>query len=144
MGQVGPFPARRRAEAGAPATGLHADDSSVGAFAEMRLFHSLETGDHLRTQTGELGLGDHFIYRPGDGFTLGQYLIGRSAGGSPVSGSVQIDGGGQIHSLRPGELVELDLGGGAWDAAIASLDQSLEGGNLRAVSVSALLRSSGR
>src|SRR5207244_2354689 len=99
---------------------------------------------HLSAQTRELGLGDHFIYRPGDGFTLSQYLLGRSAGGSPVSGSVRIDGGDQLHSLRPGELVELDLGGGAWGAAIASLAQSLEGDNLRAVSVSTLLRSSGR
>jgi UDP-glucose 4-epimerase len=103
-------------------------------------FHSLETKDRLSKAAQALRLSGDFIYRPGSGFTLSQYVLARRAGGSPVAGDVRVSSGTPV-SVTAGDVVELEPPAGEWHPAVGALQDELEASGLRAVSVSALMRS---
>ena len=49
---------------------------------------------------------------PDSGFSLGQYVLARTTGGSPVAAAESYDGGSlNPASLKPGQVVELELDG---------------------------------
>jgi processive 1,2-diacylglycerol beta-glucosyltransferase len=100
-------------------------------------------GGDLGETANHLGLGSHFLYEAGDGFTLGQYLVARAEGGSPVRGAVRDSSGGPFPSLSPGEVVDFvpPSGRRAAERAVSRLRAQLTAAGLRGVTVTSLLRS---
>jgi UDP-glucose 4-epimerase len=89
-----------------------------------------------------LGIHGHFYYvAPGKGFTLGQDLLGHSAGATPVSGAVKLSAGNTLGKLERGDLVEVTVGEGtSWQPWLESLIEQMRGRGLRAESAADLVR----
>lgn len=115
------------------ARGVHcslADDASVPSSAEIaevgRLgdellpevpnsgtLRWLRTSATLDKQARALGLGHHFYYlRPRGGLSVGQLVLGRSAGATPVAGALRLraTGGLRLDQLRAGDVVVVEAG----------------------------------
>jgi processive 1,2-diacylglycerol beta-glucosyltransferase len=102
----------------APATiaDLHALDEEL--VPEMPLSGSplrwLRTRGALRSQARALGLRHRFYFlQPPDGLTVGQLVLARTAGASPVSGALRLRAGAplpQAH-LRAGDVLVVSVGG---------------------------------
>ena len=76
------------------------------------LTYWLATRESLELDRRSLGLSDRFFYlAPRDGFTLGQYLFGRSIGGRPIAAAVSLAAAGRIQGpLLHGQIVVLTVG----------------------------------
>src|SRR5213075_2954729 len=109
------------------------------------LFHSLGTRGRLMRTADALGLGGKFLYEPDHDFTLGQYVLAHSAGGSPIRGTVRASPGEEIGALNRGEIVELqgEPTDPAWASTLRSLRRSLAVDGLRGVSIAELVHSRG-
>ena len=105
------------------------------------LTHTFGTRGRLIHEAAKLGLGKSFLYEPGGDFTLGQDLLGHYAGGSPVSGEVKASAGETIGPLRPGEIVQMEVGPSSpgWSSTLDSLHRSLAHSGLAGVSLSQLV-----
>jgi hypothetical protein len=124
-------------------TVLHTNgDEAIPMLSGGGFFHSLGTKGRLSKAAEALGLGDHFAYQPqSDGMTLSQALLARSAGGSPVAGAVHCAAGAQP-ALSRGDLVEVDIGGGAQPTeTVSQLASDLASSGLRGVTVTSLMGS---
>lgn len=140
----------------------HATFAVAGGASASTLAHASAAGDeviprlngsrfaswvHARAQVlrsaHRLGLSGHFLYAvPPDGFTLGQYLLAHTAGGTPVSGAFRYTGAaGRPSALRAGDLVEVTLPPDAASATqtLTSIAEHIRHRGLQPVRISDLL-----
>lgn len=107
----------------------------------------LGTRGQLKRMEKQLGLSGHVYYaEPGKGFTLGQYLMGRTAGGKVVAGAVRVSGpADQGRPPHAGDVVEVAADGDAqtWSATLDGVLDRLDRARLHAVTVNALLAERG-
>jgi hypothetical protein len=109
------------------------------------VFHSFGTRGRLLHTAAALGVGHKFFYEPDGDFTLGQYLLAHTAGGSPVRGSVRARPGDQLGPLHAGEIVQLEgvTSDPGWTSTLDSLRRRLARGGLTGVTVPELVDSGG-
>ncbi len=84
----------------------------------------LRTRTLLRSQARALGLRHHFYYlRPRGGLSLGQLVLGRTAGAIPVKGALRISATSSLpqRQLRAGDVVVVELGSS--NASVAGLER---------------------
>ena len=117
--------------------GIHAsfaDDGGVPARATIARLHSLgdqlmpevgpgtallrwvRTRAKLRSQAHALGLHHHFYFlQPGGGLTVGQLVLARTAGATPVKGSLRLNATGALPQgrRRAGEILVVTVDGSA-------------------------------
>jgi processive 1,2-diacylglycerol beta-glucosyltransferase len=95
----------------------------------------------FRALAKRLGYRGRFLYLiSSTGFTLADYILARTAGGTAVGAAVRVDANGVdgLGSLRPGAVVLLEADTSArLDAAAERLAGALSGRGLRAVPLSA-------
>jgi UDP-glucose 4-epimerase len=97
----------------------------------------------LRHLLRELGFGRHFLYAS-HGPSVGQWLIAHGAGGRLIGGAVLLDDrGDSLGAVRPGEVIEVSVGGGQAQAWLTSLVQTLRAEHLTAVPVGRLMQDAG-
>jgi UDP-glucose 4-epimerase len=83
----------------------------------------LGTRGKLRGTAKKLGISGNFFYAvPPEGFTLGQYVLGHTAGATPVGAAVRFTLDTKATALRAGQVIELALDGNS-DQTTALLDQ---------------------
>jgi UDP-glucose 4-epimerase len=100
-----------------PAAGQLATLRSLGdeALPQLRggaLTRWVRTRSDLARRASRLGLGNrHFAYIvPRDGFTLGQYMLGRTLGAHAVRPAVEVTNGVRPGQLRAGVVLEIRTG----------------------------------
>src|SRR5205823_14144655 len=101
----------------------------------------VKTRSQLNHTAAGLGLQSGYVYAvPDSGFSLGQYVLARTTGGSPVAAAEEYAGGSlDSHSLKAGQVVELDLNGSTGSAkTIDELLRQLDNAGLHAVSIGIL------
>jgi UDP-glucose 4-epimerase len=100
------------------------------------------TRGQLGKTAKSLGLSGHYYYAaPGEGFTLAQDLLGRTAGASPVAGAVKLKAGGRLGDLDRGDILEVSVGGDEmWRPWLAAVLGQMRARGLRAVSAAELVR----
>ncbi|HEX4484313.1 MAG TPA: glycosyltransferase [Solirubrobacteraceae bacterium] len=78
------------------------------------LLHWVRTRSVLHAQAHALGLHRHFYYlQPPGGLTVGQLVLARTAGATPVSGAQRLDADGPLlqRPMRAGDVVVVELDG---------------------------------
>jgi UDP-N-acetylglucosamine:LPS N-acetylglucosamine transferase len=120
-----------------------AGDEALPEVASGALTDWLDTREGLAREAGALGLSQRFYYlAPSSGFTLGQYLLARTLGALPVSGSLRLaPGAGAPRALHRGDVVVETLKSIS-PSALGPLDDllaSLRRRGLRAVPLSELV-----
>ena len=73
----------------------------------------IHTSSHLRHEARALHLHRHFFYLEPRNPTFGQLLLGRTAGGTPVRGSVALGARTPVAQLRKGDTVVVRVGSSA-------------------------------
>ena len=99
----------------------------------------------LKRAKAKLGLDNHFYYTvPGTGFTLGQYLLGRTSGAKPVAPAVQLTRPDEMGNVKAGDLLEVSYGNSQadWDRGLALVTSELHSSGIRLVPVTVLFSSS--
>ena len=81
----------------------------------------IHTGSHLRHEASALHLHHHFFYLEPRNPTFGQLLLGRTAGGTPVRGSVALNARTPVATLTKGDTVVLRVG--ASESSLHELDR---------------------
>ena len=105
----------------------------------------VRTRHTLRSQARALGLhGRYFYLRPRGGLSVGQLVLGRTAGATPVKGALRVPATARLRrrQLRAGDVVVVELDGSA--ASLAGLERivsSLASEGLRAEPLGWLERS---
>jgi UDP-glucose 4-epimerase len=119
-------------------------DDALPRLSYGGLLHSLGTRGRLKHAAAGLGLGGGFFYEPDPDFTLGQYLLAHSAGGTPVRGTVRVSPGDRLGALHAGEIVQMEGNPGdpRWRSTLDSLRGRLASGGLSGVTVPELVDSS--
>jgi hypothetical protein len=115
------------------------DDQSLPQLAHGGL-QWLSTRGQLHRLVGPTG-DHHFLYSSSDP-SIGQWLFAHGAGGKLVAGAVLLrDADDTLGDLRPGEVVELQVGNSAQLLTVLSkLENGLQAGHLAAVPVGRLMR----
>lgn len=118
-------------------------DEALPEVASGALTNWLDTREGLAQEAGALGLAGRFYYlAPPSGFTLGQYLLGRTVGALPVWGSIRLaPGASATRPPRRGDVVVVTLTSTS-PSALRSLDDLLaflRQRGLRAVPLSELV-----
>jgi UDP-glucose 4-epimerase len=100
------------------------------------------TRSQIHHAAEQLGISGHVYYAvPGSGFTLGQDLLGHTAGASPVAGAVKVGPGTPIGSVDRGDLLEVTVpGGDGWREWVDAVCNQVRIRGLTAVPASTLLR----
>jgi hypothetical protein len=130
----------RTATAAAP---LSYGDQLLPRLPNGGLVRWLSARGQLHHLLRELGFGRHFLYAS-HGPSVGQWLIAHGAGGRLVGGAVLLDDrGDSLGSLRPGEVVEVSVGGAQMPAALGALVRTLRAEHLIAVPVGRLMQDAG-
>jgi UDP-N-acetylglucosamine:LPS N-acetylglucosamine transferase len=78
------------------------------------LFHWIRTRTLLRSQAQALGLHHSFYYLvPRGGLSVGQLVLARTAGATPVDGALRISAGAPLpqRRMRAGDVLVVELGG---------------------------------
>jgi len=78
----------------------------------------------LHAQTRALGLGHHFYFlQPRGGLTVGQLVLARTAGGTPVSGAMRFSANGPLpqRPTRAGDVLVVELDGSS--SSVAGLER---------------------
>ena len=86
--------------------------------------HWVRTRSVLHAQARALGLHHHFYYlQPPGGLTVGQLVLARTAGATPVSGVQRLDADGPLpqRPMRAGDVLVVELDGSA--SSIAGLER---------------------
>jgi processive 1,2-diacylglycerol beta-glucosyltransferase len=130
--------------AGLAARGIHvsfADDAGVPSAVRIARLRSLEdellpevpgsaplkwmrTRGMLRSQARALGLRHSFYYlQPRGGLSVGQLVLARTAGATPVSGALRLSATGALpqRDMRAGDVVVVELDGSA--SSVAGLER---------------------
>jgi len=87
----------------------------------------LRTGSVLRSQARALGLRHHYYYlRPRGGLSVGQLVLGRTAGAIPVRGALRITATSRLprRQLRAGDVVVVELDGSG--ASLTGLERIVD------------------
>jgi UDP-N-acetylglucosamine:LPS N-acetylglucosamine transferase len=119
----------------------HYGDEGVPALKSGAWVRWVKTRSQLDHTAEGLGLRSGYVYAvPDSGFSLGQYVLARTTGGSPVAAAESYDGGSlNPDSLKPGQVVELELDGSIGSAKmIDELLGQLDKAGLNAVSIGIL------
>src|SRR5204863_8473082 len=84
-------------------------DEGVPALKSGAWVRWVKTRSQLKHTADGLGLQSGYVYAvPDSGFSLGQYVLARTTGGSPVAAAEEYTGGSlDPDSLEPGQVVEL-------------------------------------
>ncbi|HXM87592.1 MAG TPA: glycosyltransferase [Solirubrobacteraceae bacterium] len=80
------------------------------------LLHWVRTRSVLHAQARALGLHHHFYYlQPPGGLTVGQLVLARTAGATPVCGAQRVDADGPLSQrrMRAGDVLVVELDGSA-------------------------------
>ena len=80
------------------------------------LLHWVRTRSMLHAQAHALGLHRHFYYlQPPGGLTVGQLVLARTAGATPVCGAQRLDADGPLpqRTMRAGDVLVVELDGSA-------------------------------
>ncbi len=80
------------------------------------LFRWLRTRGTLRSQARALGLHHRFYFlQPPKGLTVGQLVLARTAGATPVAGAVRLNAGGALpqRPMRAGDVLVVSVDGSA-------------------------------
>jgi hypothetical protein len=122
-------------------------DEALPEVASGSLTEWLDTRERLEREATALGLSRRFYYlAPSSGLTLGQYVLGRTVGALPVSGSLRLAPGGSApRALHRGDVVVVTLTSTS-PSALRTLDDllaSLRQQGLRAVPLSKLVVDAG-
>lgn len=122
-------------------------DELLPEISPGKLFHWVRTRGTLRAQARALGLGRHFYYlEPAGGDSVGQLVLGRSAGAIPVKGALRLHAGSAVPQRRPraGDVIVVEAGGSAASlAGVSRLVSRLESEGLTVEPLSSLTSSSG-
>lgn len=120
-----------------------AGNEAMPEVASGALTDWLDTREGLEREAGALGLSRRFYYlAPPSGFTLGQYVLGRTVGALPVSGSLRLAPGGSApRPLHRGDVLVVTLTSTSPSAlrTLGDLLASLRQRGLRAVPLRQLL-----
>lgn len=116
-------------DAGIPSTSQIADmhalsDEILPEVPGSALLRWVRTRGTLRSQARALGLHHHFYYlQPRGGLSVGQLVLGRTAGATPVSGRLRVSATGPLPSqrLRAGDVMVVELDGS--QASVAGLER---------------------
>jgi UDP-N-acetylglucosamine:LPS N-acetylglucosamine transferase len=107
--------------------------------------HWMSARGTLRAQARALGLHRRFYFlEPGSGLTVGQLLLARTAGATPVKGTLRLSARGPLpqRPLRAGDVLVVGVdGSGASVRGVESLVSRLRVERLSAESLAALTRS---
>jgi hypothetical protein len=100
------------------------------------------TRGQLRKTARGLGINGHYYYAaPGRGFTLGQDLLGKTTGGTPLSGALKLSYGGRLSNLDRGDFVELSVDSNTdWRRWLRSLCVQMHAQGLHAGPAAQLVR----
>jgi hypothetical protein len=123
---------------------LHAlGDDPIAEIKPSGALHWLQTRTALRKQARAMHPRRHhfFFLQPRNGLTVGQLVLARTAGASPVAGDVRVDSTSPLpqRRIRAGDVVVVTLDGS--DASVASFARfaaSLSAERLSAVPLSTL------
>jgi processive 1,2-diacylglycerol beta-glucosyltransferase len=88
----------------------------------------LDTSSMLRSQAHALGLRHHFYYlQPRGGLSVGQLVLGRSAGALPVCGALRLSASSSLpqRPMRAGDVLVVELGGSS--SSVAGLERIVSG-----------------
>ena len=109
------------------------------------LFHWVQTRGVLRSQARALGLRRGFYFlRPRGGLSVGQLVLARSAGATPIKGALRLSATGPLpqRPMRAGDVLVVELGGSA--GSVAGLERIvtwLGSSGLRVEPLAGLMRS---
>jgi len=144
--------------------GIHvsfADDATVPSRAMIRklrslgdgllpnlergtIFHWIRTRGALRSQARALGLRRHFYYlEPDNGLSMGQLVLGRTAGAIPVKGALRLSASSPLphRQMRAGDVVVVELGSSSTSVSgLVRIISWLGSERLRVEPLGALLR----
>jgi UDP-glucose 4-epimerase len=103
----------------------------------------LGTRGQLHNAADDMDISGHIYYAaPGEGFTLGQDLLGHTAGASPVAGAVKVGPGTPMGDIERGDLLEVSVRDApGWRIWVRAVCRQLRDRGLSAVSAARLLRS---
>jgi processive 1,2-diacylglycerol beta-glucosyltransferase len=99
-------------------------DELVPEVPGSRLLHWERTRGVLRKQARALGLHHHFYYlQPRGGLSVGQLVLARTAGATPVRGRLRLSAGGPLpqREMRAGDVLVVELDGSP--ASVAGLER---------------------
>jgi processive 1,2-diacylglycerol beta-glucosyltransferase len=109
------------------------------------LFHWVRTRGTLRSQARALGLGRGFYYlQPPGGLSVGQLVLARTAGATPVKGALRLYATGSLpqRSMRAGDVIVVEAGGSPASArGLARMVSRLAAEGLGVEPLAALVRS---
>jgi hypothetical protein len=124
----------------------HFGDEGVPALKSASWVRWVKTRSQLNKTADRLGLGSGYKYAvPDSGFSLGQYVLARTTGASPVAAAHDYTGGYiDPDSLYPGQVVEVEIDGSPSSRhVIDELLGQLHNTGLRAVPIGTLSGGSG-
>jgi UDP-glucose 4-epimerase len=103
----------------------------------------LGTRGQLHGAAENMDISGHIYYAaPSTGFTLGQDLLGHTAGASPVAGAVKVGPGTPVSKIARGDLLEVTVSDApGWRIWVRAVCRQVRDRGLSAVSASSLLRS---
>ena len=88
------------------------------------LFRWVKTRSTLHSQARALGLRHHYYYlEPRGGLSVGQLVLARTAGATPVKGALRMSATGSLpqRPMRAGDVIVVELGGSP--ASLSGLDR---------------------
>jgi hypothetical protein len=107
-------------------------------------FHWVRTRGMLRSQAHALGLRHSFYYlEPRGGLSVGQLVLGRTAGATPVKGALRLSATEQLpqRTMRAGDVIVVELGGSSSLSGLERIVSRLSSEGLAVEPLASLIRS---